>query len=102
MTRSRLDVDRAAQFCRKQFLWLRQVVSDPTLPPMAAKVAIALTRYFNRETGVAYPAHDTLAAELGVSDRTIRATISTMIEAATLVSSGTGSVAVAGPTDTAC
>ena len=55
MTRSRLDVIEQRNFARKQFLWLRQVVSDPTLPPMAAKVAIALTRYFNRETGVAYP-----------------------------------------------
>ncbi len=67
-------------FANEQFLWLRQVASDPTLTGVASRVANVLTRYFSRDSRLAYPAHGTLAAELSVTDRAIRATISKMIE----------------------
>ena len=80
MIRPRLDVIEQRNFARTQFLWLRQVAFDLTLPALASRVAIALTGYFNRDSQLAYPAHSRLAAELGVTDRAIRATISQLID----------------------
>jgi Helix-turn-helix domain len=68
----------ADTFTRDQFIWLRQVAADASLPPLAARIAIVLTEYFNKKTGTAWPSQATLSKHLGVSDRTIRQNIAAM------------------------
>lgn len=46
--------DRAAA----TFAWLDQIADDAGLPPVAARVAIVLRRYFNGKTGAAWPSQD--------------------------------------------
>ena len=66
----RRSISGQRNFAHEQFLWLRQVARNgQTLPLLAVRVAIALTGYFNRETHEAYPAHNTLAAELGTAKK---------------------------------
>ncbi len=52
--------------------WLRQIAYDADLTPFAMRVAVALTRYFNRATGDAYPSQETLAADLSASSDGVR------------------------------
>ena len=67
-------------FTRTQFCWLRLVSRDRELPPMAAHVAIALTRFFNRQTHQAWPSNETLADELDITPRAVRSIIGAMLK----------------------
>jgi Helix-turn-helix domain len=51
--------------------WQRQLIADTTLALSDLKVAVAITWYFNRTTGEAFPAMATLAKETGYCERTI-------------------------------
>ena len=60
-------------FTIDQFEWLRQVAADAGLAATASRVAIALTKYFNRKQGGwAFMAQTTLAQDLGISVQHVR------------------------------
>ncbi len=69
----------AKQFTIDQFRWLDQVATDLKLSPNAAGIAIRLVRYFNRTTREAWPAQETLAATLGLSERRVRSNLAAMV-----------------------
>lgn len=85
-------VRQAPDSCtRDQFQWLRQVAFDNDLPPVAACVAIALTKYFNREHGGwAWMSQPTLAIDLGVSVRTVGAALAALVDRGHLISKRRG------------
>jgi hypothetical protein len=69
-----------------QFEWLRQVAFDRELSPIASRVAIALTKYFNRKhDGWAWMSQDTLAQDLGKSLRTVGAALADLVERGHLI-----------------
>ena len=81
-------------FKSDQFDWLRQVASDAGLVPAAARVAIALTRYFNRKhDGWAWMAQATLASDLGMPERTVRDAIARLVKNGHLVTKQRGHMA---------
>jgi len=53
--------------------WLRRLATDPHITPFGVRVAVALTHYFNRESGVAFPSHASLAAGASGTERGVRA-----------------------------
>jgi hypothetical protein len=56
------------EFNRARFAWLDQVFADPELPGLALRIVYRLAgRYWNKDTGDAWPAQDTLAEDLGVT-----------------------------------
>jgi hypothetical protein len=57
---------------RDVFAWLNQVAADAELLLTAARLAIKLTCYFNRETGDAWPSVPRLADELSWAENTVR------------------------------
>ncbi|WP_375789404.1 helix-turn-helix domain-containing protein [Bradyrhizobium sp. Pha-3] len=79
------------KFTRDQFDWLRQVALDSELPPTATRVAIALTKYFNREhDGWAWMSQAKLALDLGMPERTVRFALSALIKADHLITKRRG------------
>jgi hypothetical protein len=55
-------------FTRTKFVWLDQVIADPTVCANAFRLAYLLAaRFLNRKTRVAYPGQEKLAALLGLS-----------------------------------
>jgi signal recognition particle subunit SEC65 len=81
-------------FKSDQFDWLRQVASDAGLVPAAARVAIALTRYFNRKhDGWAWMAQATLASDLGMPERTVCDAIARLVKNGHLVTKQRGHMA---------
>lgn len=68
----------ATAFTRDKFAWLSQIAHDATLPPTAARLAIILSRYVNRETGDAWPSVTRLARELRVAENSIRSALKAM------------------------
>ena len=78
-------------FTITQFDWLRQVAADGGLSPSAARVAIALTKYFNRkQDGWAWMAQATLAHDLGMPVRTVGYILSGLIRRGHLVTKRRG------------
>jgi Helix-turn-helix domain len=76
-----------------QFVWLRQVAADcRDLPPLAAYIAIALTKYFNyrEHDGWAWMAQTTLARDLGVSESTVRRALDALVKRGHLISKRRG------------
>lgn len=69
----------ADDFTEIQFNWLSQVARDATLPPAAARLAIILSRYVNRETGDAWPSIPTLAEALGTVENSVRKALKAMV-----------------------
>jgi DNA-binding transcriptional regulator YhcF (GntR family) len=60
-------------FTKDKFAWLDQVAGDPRVPGASFKGAYVLaTKYVNRASGDAWPSQKTLAAAIGVSERTVR------------------------------
>lgn len=79
------------KFTRDQFDWLRQVALDSELPPTATRVAIALTKYFNREhDGWAWMSQAKLALDLGMPERTVRFALSALIKAGHMITKRRG------------
>jgi hypothetical protein len=66
---------------RNLFGWLSQVARDDGLPPTAARLAIVLSSYVNRESGDAWPAVPTLARNLGVVENSVRKALRAMVAA---------------------
>ncbi len=58
--------------------WLRQVACDRRLVGQAPRVAVAICEHVDK-TLTAAPKHEVLAAELGVTDRTVRAAIAALV-----------------------
>ena len=54
---------------REHLEWLREIAFDPRVGGASTKGAIALTRYFNRQTGDTFVSLETLGNALGVSAR---------------------------------
>jgi biotin operon repressor len=77
---SRAQASRSKdRFTHDQFDWLRRVASDGDLPPAAARISIALTRFFNRaQDSWAWISQATLARHLGLSERTVRYALSAL------------------------
>jgi len=82
----------ADRYTNDQFNWLRQVASDcKALPPVAAYVAIALTKYFSRKRdGWSWMSQQTLAGDLGVSEITARRALSALVDRGHLISKRRG------------
>jgi hypothetical protein len=49
------------------------------VPPLALRLACALSGYFNSETGEAWPAKETLAGELGATERGVRKAVAALV-----------------------
>ena len=79
--------DRVGDFTRDKFWWLRQIAVDrPHI--LATDVALILADHANRSTGEMYPAQETMARILNVSDRTVRACIKTLVDRGHLICNG--------------
>jgi hypothetical protein len=61
--------------------WLRQVQRDRSLTAIDSALAIVLQSFVNGKSGYAFPGNGTLAAELGVSERTIERRLAALIGA---------------------
>jgi hypothetical protein len=68
----------ADDFTRLQFAWLDQVAADASLPPLAARVAIILLRYYSRTERAAWPSIATLGRDLGADERSIQRALKCM------------------------
>jgi hypothetical protein len=78
-------------FTSDQFDWLRQVANDGGLSSTASRVAIALTKYFNREyEGWAWMAQATLARDLGITERAVRSALADLVQRGHLVTKRRG------------
>jgi hypothetical protein len=77
---------------KDQFAWLRQVAYDRGLPQAASRVAAALTKYFNYRDhdGWAWMSQDTIALDLGVTDRTVRQALSDLVKRGHLIAKRRG------------
>lgn len=63
----------ADTFTVEKLRWLRQVASDPGLPPQALRLAVVLAcDFINRESREAWPSFPTLEERLGVKENAIR------------------------------
>ena len=60
--------------------WMVQVLRDHNLRPVDLKIAVALQSYVNTKDGFAFPKHLTLAADTGVTTRTIQLRLPVLIE----------------------
>jgi hypothetical protein len=79
------------KFTRDQFDWLRQVAFDTGSPPVASRLAIALTRYFNREhDGWAWMSQAALARDLGIAIRTVRQGLAGLVDRGHLITKRRG------------
>lgn len=92
MNMSTSSADAAArQESSDQFNWLRQVAFDNDLAPIASRIAITLTKYFNRKNGGwTFMRQNTVAAELGISVRTVNDTLNHMTARGHLLSDRRG------------
>lgn len=70
----------AAEFTRDKFDWLDGVASDAKLPGTSSRLAITLLRYMNRKTGDAWPSIPRLAADLAVSENTVRKSLKALVD----------------------
>jgi len=59
----------SASVMKLKSTWLKQVMQDNGLPPLAFKFAYVLCGYINHETGVAWPSMPTLANDASISER---------------------------------
>lgn len=60
-------------FTLEKLRWLRQVASDPTLPPQALRLAVVLAcDFINRDSREAWPSMVTLQGVLGVKEGAVR------------------------------
>jgi hypothetical protein len=62
----------ADDFTRKRFEWLDQVAADPAVTAAGFLLAYRIAKFFNRDTGEAWPAQPTLAAAMRMDIRSVR------------------------------
>jgi hypothetical protein len=73
------------QFAKRKHDWLDQVRRDRSLPPMAFHVAYSLATYLNRDSGDAFPAQETIAADVDIEARSVRRLVEHLIRGGHLV-----------------
>jgi hypothetical protein len=62
--------------------WLDAVARDPDMRGLPTAIAVQLAiNYFNSTTGLAWPAHSTLAKRLGANPRSIQRALDALVEA---------------------
>jgi len=66
------EIKSPKQHTRFVFQWLGGIMPDKEVPSSAFEVAFAISQYLNRETGEAFPSTDTIAADTGLSQSTVR------------------------------
>jgi hypothetical protein len=59
--------------------WLQALAADAALTPLALRLACVLTEYFNSLSGDAWPSIETLASELGASERGIQKAVAVLV-----------------------
>ena len=70
-----------SRFAHEKFLWLKRVAGDADLPRAAYRLAIWLSDMFNLDhQGTAWPSHETLAKELGITRRSVVDAIGALVE----------------------
>jgi hypothetical protein len=69
------------QFTIDQFTWLDQIAADTGLTSSAFKVAYAISRYINRETGEAWPSFETISRKIAMSPATVVAMVRKLVDA---------------------
>ncbi|MGY4254582.1 hypothetical protein ACVI1L_001650 [Bradyrhizobium sp. USDA 4516] len=80
MARAETDeIGNKAGYMRGLFLWLRQVAVDRSLPPLALNVAVILAQHVGQRTGDAWPRQETIANALGITDRTVRRNVTSLV-----------------------
>jgi hypothetical protein len=62
----------ADDFTRKRFQWLDQVAADPKVSATGFVMAYRIAKFFNRDSGEAWPAQPTLAAAMRMDTRSVR------------------------------
>lgn len=62
----------ADDFTRKRFQWLDQVAADPKVSATGFVLAYRIAKFFNRDSGEAWPAQPTLAAAMRMDVRSVR------------------------------
>jgi hypothetical protein len=77
----------ASTFARDVFAWQKQIHTDqatiPNAKPISAldfRLAYAIIQYTNKNSRKAWPFQETLAADLGVTDRTVRNGIANLVK----------------------
>ena len=58
-------------FAADREVWLRQILSDRTLPPLAVPVALDLALRFNSKTRECFPHQDTVASAIGKNSNSV-------------------------------
>ncbi len=78
--------------CPREILWCNQLLGDGELPAGCFRLGYVIAQLWSRHTGYANPAQPTIAAVLGLSDRTVRRLIGPLVERGHLevVSTGRG------------
>ncbi|HML44658.1 MAG TPA: hypothetical protein PKE13_17280 [Hyphomicrobium zavarzinii] len=64
--------ERLARSPLERLMWATQVAADFTLPAASVRVAVYLAHMINAKTAAAWPAIQTIAAALTVSQSTVR------------------------------
>src|SRR5882757_3947812 len=59
-------------FTQRRFRWLDQVADDPAVTAAGFLLAYRIAKFFNRDTGEAWPAQPTLAAAMRMDTRSVR------------------------------
>jgi hypothetical protein len=77
----------STEFARDVFAWFKQIHADqaiiPNAKPISAldfRLAYAITQYIDKFSRKAWPFQETLAADLGVTDRTVRNGIANLVK----------------------
>jgi hypothetical protein len=73
------------QFAKRKHDWLNQVRRDRSLPPLAFHVAYSLAPYLNRDSGDAFPAQETIAADVDIEPRSVRRLVKQLMRGGHLV-----------------
>jgi hypothetical protein len=77
---------------RAKLQWLDAIAEDRQIPHLAFRLAYVIaSKYLNRNSGEAWPSHQTLANDLDVNEKTVRLNIAVLAKANRLrVTSGRG------------
>ena len=67
-------------FVCKKLDYIQRAIRDRRLLPVDRCIAVGLANYVNRETGQAWPTQETLAEMVGVTSRTVRASLDRLAE----------------------
>ncbi|WP_421850616.1 helix-turn-helix domain-containing protein [Oricola sp.] len=90
--RSKRPSAGSAPFTSRKLLWLETVATDANLNHASVRVAAVLAlRYLNSTSGQAFPSQSKLAADIGVTEITIRRALPPLVEAGYLTKKRGGS-----------